>query len=135
MSVELNGVCDKILSVELYDRQECIRSHGIISWLDFSGGGKKIIFFGHHNTFTGNNNSHFFWAHQWYKDQTETIYEIFQTNSIFHESSLREKRTMGTVHFLSFMRFLLVLTEFSFQERDWALGNYSMKFWDFPDIF
>ena len=45
MSVELNGVCDKILSVELYDRQEWIRAHGVISWFNFSGGRKKNNFF------------------------------------------------------------------------------------------
>ena len=38
LPVELNGVCDKILSVELYDKQEYIRVHGIISWFNFSGG-------------------------------------------------------------------------------------------------
>ena len=41
-------------------------------------------------------------------------------------SALREK--------LNFWRFLLVLTEFSFREEDWALYNYTMKFWDFSAI-
>ena len=37
--------------------------------------------------------------------------------------------------FLSFRRFLLALTKLSFQVEHWALGNNSMKFWDFPDIY
>ena len=28
----------------------------------------------------------------------------------------------------------LVLKKFPFREEEWALGNNSMKFWDFPDI-
>ena len=35
---------------------------------------------------------------------------------------------------LFFRRFSLVLTKFSFKEEIWALGNYSMKLWDIPDI-
>ena len=34
-----------------------------------------------------------------------------------------------------FSRFLLKLTKFSFQEEEQTLGNNSMKFWGFRDIF
>ena len=37
-------------------------------------------------------------------------------------------------HSLFFRRFLLGLTTFSILGEDWALGNNSIKFWDFPDI-
>ena len=40
----------------------------------------------------------------------------------------------GKVEFLFFRRFLLVLTKFSFCMEELALGNNSMKFWDFPDM-
>ena len=38
-----------------------------------------------------------------------------------------EKHTSGKVKFHFFERFL-------FREKDWALGSYSMWFWDFLDI-
>ena len=34
-----------------------------------------------------------------------------------------------------FRRFLLKLTKFSFEEEEQTLGNNSMKFWGFLDIF
>ena len=44
-------------------------------------------------------------------------------------SALREKSGFSRV-------FLLVLTKFSFWQEDRVLGGYySMKFYDFPDIF
>ena len=45
-----------------------------------------------------------------------------------------EKRTSGKAKFLFSERFLQDLTKFLFREEDWALGNYSMWFWDFPNI-
>ena len=54
---------------------------------------------------------------------TTIIHKIFET-----------KRTTEKVQFLFFKRFLLVLTKLSFREKDEALRNNSMKFWDFPDI-
>ena len=41
---------------------------------------------------------------------------------------------MGKVEFLFFKSCLLVLTKFSSWQGDWALGYYSMKFRQFPDI-
>ena len=50
------------------------------------------------------------------------ILKIFETNSSFHV----KQRTTAKIQFLSFGRFLLVLTKFSFREK--ALGNNCMKF-------
>ena len=58
------------------------------------------------------------------------LHKIFEKNSSFHV----KLRTTGKVQFLFLKRLLLVLTKFSFREEDWALGNNSIKFWDFPDI-
>ena len=58
------------------------------------------------------------------------IHKIFETNSSFHV----KQRTTGTVQFLFFSSFLLLLTKFLFWEEDWALGYNSMKFRHFPDI-
>ena len=59
------------------------------------------------------------------------IHKYLRQNLVFMwDSALREKFS-----FWFFKRFLLVLTKFSFRQKDRALGNNSMKFWDFPDIF
>ena len=50
-----------------------------------------------------------------------------QTLAFMWNSALREKFS-----FCFFRRFLLTLTKF--RKGDWALGNNSIKFWDFPDI-
>ena len=51
-------------------------------------------------------------------------------------SSYRVKyRSTGKVQYLFFRRFLRLLTKFSFQREDWALGTNSTKLWDYLDIF
>ena len=53
---------------------------------------------------------------------------VSETGSGFHV------RTAGKVQFMVFGRLLLVPAKFSFPEGDWALGNYSIKLLDFPNI-
>ena len=59
-----------------------------------------------------------------------TVHKIFETNSSFHVKQC----TTGKLQFVFFSSFLLVFTNFSFWEWDWALAYNYMKFWDFPDI-
>ena len=59
-----------------------------------------------------------------------TIHKILETNSSF----CVKQGTTGKVQFLFFSSFLLILTKFSFWEKNLALGYNSTKFKDFPDI-
>ena len=59
--------------------------------------------------------------------------KIFETNFSFYVKYVF-MRTTGKVQFLFLRRFVLVLTKFSVQEEDWALGNNSMNFRDFSGI-
>ena len=52
-----------------------------------------------------------------------------QTLIFMWNSALREK-----FNFCFSWDFYLEHTSYSFREEDWALGIYSVKFWDFPDI-
>ena len=56
--------------------------------------------------------------------------KIFGRNSSFYV----KQRTTLKVKFPFSRSFVLVLTKFSFWKEDWALGNNSIKFKDFPDI-
>ena len=49
-------------------------------------------------------------------------------------STLKDLMTSLKVKYLFFRRLLLILSKFWFPEEDQALGNNSMKFWDFLDI-
>ena len=53
--------------------------------------------------------------------------KLFEANSIFHA----EYRTAGTVQYLFYSSFLVVLAKFLFLGWGWALGYSSIKFWDF----
>ena len=73
----------------------------------------------------------FLLAHNEYVVKNSTIiHKIFETNSSFHA----KLHSMGKFYFLLFKSILLVLTKFSFWQKDWALGYHSMKFRDFPDL-
>ena len=61
-------------------------------------------------------------------DSTIT-HKIFESNSNFHVKQCTMENFDGC-----FSSLLLVLTKLSFQQGDWALGYYSMKFRKFPDI-
>ena len=61
--------------------------------------------------------------HSTLKNTTSTD-EIFEKDSSFH----MKQGTTGRVQFLFSGSLLLVLTEFTFWEEDWALGYTSMKF-------
>ena len=50
--------------------------------------------------------------------------KLFETNSIFHA----KYRTAGTVQYLFFSSFLVVLTKLLFLGWGWALGYSSIKF-------
>ena len=75
-------------------------------------------------------------------DKHKTILQVHKINLQSFAKYLRLTLVLlfscdieGKVQFLFFRRLLLVLTKASFREQDWALGNNSTKFWDFPDIF
>ena len=55
---------------------------------------------------------------------TTSTDKIFENNCTFHV----KQRTTEKVQFLFSGSFLLVLTKFSFWEKDWALHYTSMKF-------
>ena len=59
------------------------------------------------------------------------IHNMFENSSNFH----MKQRTTGKVKFLFVRSLLLVVTKFSFLEKNWVLGNNSGKFWDFTDLF
>ena len=66
---------------------------------------------------------------------TTIIHQIHGLYLVEANSSFYGKwRTTGRVQFLFFRGFLLVLAEYSCRWGDWALGNNSMKFWDFAGI-
>ena len=57
-------------------------------------------------------------------------HKIFDTNSSFHV----KYRTRGKVLLLFFATFLVVLTQYLFEQGDRALGYHSLKFRHFPNI-